>query len=143
MPKIPKIEWTESLATGALAIDSQHRAWIQRYNDFIAAINAHKGPDVTRNTLAFLIDYTRSHFALEEKAMAATDYPETGEHKAKHEDLLKTLANLESDLDEEGPTHALAEHIQKFLGNWLVNHIKAVDVRLGAHLKARNADIGE
>lgn len=143
MPKIPKIEWTESLATGAFAIDSQHRVWIQRYNDFIAAINAHKGPDVARNTLAFLIDYTRSHFALEEKAMAATAYPEAADHKAKHQELLLTVANLEDDLEEEGPTPALADHIQKFLGNWLVNHIKTVDVRLGAHLKAKGADIGD
>ncbi len=69
--------------------------------------------------------------------MIANDYPGLEDHKTKHQELKDTLADLEQDFGEEGATPALAEAINTFLGNWLVKHIKSVDVEFGAFLKEK------
>jgi len=132
---MPQINWTDSLAIGIPLIDDQHKTWITRLNAVAAAIASHQGPDQVALTLGFLIEYTQFHFATEEKHMTANAYPELEQHRARHDELRTTLDNLVQDFEEEGPTHSLADAVNTFLGNWLTNHIEAVDQRFGAFLK--------
>ena len=67
--------------------------------------------------------------------MAASGYPGRDDHITAHTELRSTLANLVEDFEEDGATHSLAEAIDTFLGNWLINHIRSVDTLLGAYMK--------
>ncbi len=115
-------------------IDEQHQTWISRYNSVLDAIEERHGAEIVSKILGFLVDYTETHFAAEEARMEETDYPDQAEHKAKHKELLETLDGLVQDFREDGPTEVLAEAVDTFLGNWLVKHIRDVDMKLGAFL---------
>jgi hemerythrin len=127
-----KIEWTNDLSIGIDLIDNQHQTWIEHYNRAVEAIEAqHEVAQISRS-LEFLSDYTETHFSTEEQAMAESAYPELEEHKAKHNALRKTLSAMMEEFIEDGATDILAESVETFLGNWLIKHIKEVDMRFAA-----------
>ena len=129
-----QIEWNESLAVGVDLIDEQHRTWIDRFNSVAQAIENRHGAEQVSKTLGFLVDYTETHFATEEGRMAETHYPDKAAHRAKHDELRKTLDGLVQDFREDGPTKELAIAVDTFLGNWLIKHIRDVDMQLGTFL---------
>jgi len=134
---MPEIQWNDDLSVGIELIDEQHRMLIERMNAVSAATEAHHGVEKIAKTLDFLVEYTEFHFSTEEKHMAAHGYPGLPEHHTKHEELKDILRDLEQDFKEEGATYTLADSINTLLGNWLVKHIKAVDVPFGAFLKEK------
>lgn len=139
-----KMEWNEDLSIGIDLIDQQHQTWIAHFNDVADALTTtQEGPKQIAKTLTFLIDYTDFHFATEEKHMARTGYPGLEEHRAKHEELRRTLKNLRSDFEDEGATNPLAQAVDTFLGNWLVDHIHDVDQAFGAYLKEKGLTLTE
>lgn len=132
-----KIQWDESLSIGVPPIDEQHKTWIKCLADVSAAVELVQGPQRIAEALGFLLDYTNTHFATEEKAMADHQYAGLADHRAKHEQLRKTLADLEEEYKEDGATHILAESIGKFMATWLVTHIKEVDLKFGSFLREK------
>ncbi|UCH38176.1 MAG: hemerythrin family protein, partial [Candidatus Bathyarchaeota archaeon] len=80
---------------------------------------------------------TNFHFSTEEKHMNETKYPGLKSHQTQHEEFKATLRNLTVDFEEDGATRALAESVNTFLMNWLVKHIKAVDVQFGTFLREK------
>jgi hemerythrin len=136
-----KMQWDDSLSVSVPAIDEQHKVWIQRFNDITEAIEAIRGPQRVAEALGFLSDYTRFHFTTEEGYMTEYAYPDLAAHQSKHEELRKTLAELEEEYKEEGATHILADTIDTFVGNWLLNHIREVDRKFGAFLKEKGITI--
>ena len=131
-----KLQWNETLSIGSELIDNQHKQWIEHYNQAAKAVATQQEILQISKTLGFLIDYTETHFATEEKHMAAHNYA-MDEHKAHHEELRRTLADLVRDFEEEGVTHPLADAIDTCLGNWLINHIQEVDMKFGAFIKEK------
>ncbi len=127
-----KIEWTDDLSVGIDLIDNQHQKWIEHYNNAVEAIDAKHEVAQISSSLGFLSDYTETHFSTEEQAMAESNYPELEEHKAKHDALRKTLADMSEEFIEDGATDILAESVETFLGNWLIKHIEEVDMRFAA-----------
>jgi hemerythrin len=84
-----------------------------------------------------MIDYTDFHFSAEEKVMADQGYPELEDQQQQHAEFKATLDNILLDLREDGPTDELAKSINVFLLNWLINHIKGSDQKLGAYLNEK------
>jgi hemerythrin len=138
-----KYQWDETLSVGIKLIDQQHKMLIQRLDDVDAAIERSKGEGVIVKTISFLMDYTNFHFSTEEKNMKASNYPGLEEHLKAHKELIRTLNDLEEDFREEGATHLLAAALNTFLNNWLITHIKNVDVRFGKFLKEEGIQIKE
>jgi len=130
-----KMQWQDSLSVGIEPIDNQHKQWIEYYNNTVEAVASQKSQAQIMKTLGFLMDYTETHFSTEEKYMAGSGYAGLQEHQAKHNELRATLAGLVKDFEEEGVTPKLAEAVNTFLGNWLLNHIREVDMKLGVHAK--------
>ena len=79
-------------------------------------------------------EYTDFHFTTEEKHMNETKYLGLEYHQTQHEEFKSTLQDLTIDVEEDGATRALAESVNTFLMNWLVTHIKTVDVQFGTFL---------
>lgn len=129
------IEWTEDLSVGIDLVDDQHKMLIQHLSDFSTAIESAKEAGEILKIMGFLLDYTDFHFSAEEKYMEELGYPGKEHHEKQHVEFKNTLNNLVEDFQEEGITKALADSIDTFLWNWLVNHIKTVDVEFGSFLK--------
>jgi hemerythrin len=138
-----ELAWTPDLAVGVDLIDEQHKALIEKMNELDRAVRHSRGVPKIIKTLDFLIEYTDFHFGTEEKNMAALDYPQYEYHKGQHAEFVTTLKNLEMDFEEEGATEALAESINTFMFNWLVNHIKTVDVAFGRFIEETGATMQE
>jgi hemerythrin-like metal-binding protein len=73
--------------------------------------------------------------------MVQTGYPELENHRAKHEELKKTLGNLIEDFREDGITEKISEAVGTFLGNWLKDHIRVVDQVFAAFLKEKKIQL--
>ena len=135
------IQWNESLSVGVGLIDEQHRTWIEHLHKVEAAIQARRGMQQVAGTLDFLVNYTQFHFSTEEKYMEQTGYPGLESHRAKHEELKQTLADLVRDFEEEGVYEKINEAVGTFLGNWLKDHIRVVDQVFAAFLKEKNIQL--
>jgi hemerythrin-like metal-binding protein len=133
-----KIQWQDSLSVGITPIDTQHKQWIEYFNNTSEAIASQKNRTQITGTLGFLVNYTETHFSTEEKFMASNNYPGFQAHKAIHDELRSTLASLVRDYEEEGITANLSKSIDTFLGNWLIQHIQEVDMQFGAFIKDKN-----
>lgn len=129
------VQWSNEISVGVELIDEQHKMWIQHLNNLAKSVESQQGPAKITETLSFLIEYTHFHFSTEEKHMVANNYEEFEQHKMKHDEFKTTLGNLEEDFIEEGSTPELADAINTLLGNWLIKHIREVDVEFGAFLR--------
>ena len=136
-----KIEWNDSLSIGIDLIDEQHKMLIQRLNDLSKAVEMKQGETEIMKTLEFMIDYTDFHFSSEEKHMTEQMYPGLDYQLKQHKEFKDTLAHIVEDFEEEGPTRALVTSINTFLVNWLINHIKDVDLKFGEFLKEKGISI--
>ncbi len=130
-----RMQWNESLAVGIEQIDNQHKIWMEHFNSAAEAIAAKQSPSQISKTLGFLMDYTEMHFSTEEKYMTELGYAGLQDHKSRHNELRTTLTNLVKDFEDEGVTSKLADAIDSFLGNWLVQHINEVDKKFAAFAK--------
>ena len=79
-------------------------------------------------TLDYLEDYTEFHFGEEEKLQESINYPAIAEHKKEHDKLRAVVKDLYNMLEEEeGPSEAFVEQVNKNVIEWLYRHIKGFD----------------
>jgi len=125
------IEWDEAkLGTGLPDIDAQHKEWLRRYNEFDNAVMNGQGLDVIFNTLAFMVQYTETHFSHEEARMAECGCQAQGENRAAHDQFRTRLDELLDWLEHAKPTTVEVVVLQQELEDWLVKHISTIDVQL-------------
>ena len=138
-----EIVWNESLSVGVDLINEQHKMLIERINNLSNAVVKYLGHTKIIETLLFMTEYTDFHFSTEEKYMRELDYPAMVNHLNQHEEFKAMLRTLEEDFKEDGATKVVSKSINTFLGNWLLNHIKVVDVNFGKFLKERGVEMFE
>ena len=118
----------DSLITGNDMIDSQHKELIERINNLL--VKAENKPDKVDSIkmLDHLAEYTEFHFGEEEKLQKEIGYPGMAEHLKKHEELRESVQGLYDMLEEqEGPTDAFVEQVNKKVLEWLFSHIQGFD----------------
>ena len=122
------IRWPSGVSTGIEAIDSHYPAMIDLLNQIIAA---RKSSD--RDNLAILIERfgnaTEAHFREEEAMMSAIDFEHNTTHREEHRRLLEEFSDL---VDDWRSDRISAELLCRFIYRWMLNHIAASDVPLGA-----------
>lgn len=121
-------EFTDELVTGNKTIDSQHRELIGKINDLQRSCETGKEKTTAIRTLDYLSDYTNFHFRAEEKLQEEKGYPGIEAHKAQHRDFENAIQDLYDMLqEEEGPTQAFVDAVDKNVVNWLYKHIQGFD----------------
>ena len=132
-------EFDENLVTGDELIDSQHKELIERINGLLEVCEKRDGKMAALKTLNYLADYTDFHFSAEEKLQEEISYPGIKEHKEKHEELRQVVKDLFEMLeDQEGPTDAFVEQVNKNVTQWLYYHIKGFDRSVAEYKNMRN-----
>ena len=123
-----RAEFDDSLVTGNEMIDSQHKELIGKINGLLGSCELGKDKIAAVKTLEYLADYTEFHFGEEEKLQEEIEYPGIKEHKAEHKKLIQVAEELHEMLEEEeGPTAAFVEQVNKNVIEWLYKHIKGFD----------------
>jgi hemerythrin-like metal-binding protein len=123
------LQWTPEYTVHVAEIDSEHQILFGLINRLHEAMLAGRGTESLGALLADLTNYTISHFANEEKLMADVHYPEMLPHIQLHEGLRRRVREVGARFDR-GET-AITIELMLFLSNWLGNHVKVADSRLG------------
>jgi len=131
------IRWTPDLAVGIDEIDRQHQQLFQTCDDLLEAMRQGKGRSEVGAVLGFLERYVIEHFATEERAMLAADYPRFRDHKAEHEAFAEQFAALVQRHSTEGATAATVIQVNNHICDWLRSHIARTDRLLAGFLTAR------
>ena len=118
----------DNLITGNEMIDGQHRELIEKINKLLDSCENGSGKRSAITTLDYLADYTEFHFSEEEKLQESINYPGLAEHKKEHEKLCQVVKELYEMLEEEeGPSAAFVEQVNRNVIEWLYRHIKGFD----------------
>ena len=122
-----RAEFDDSLVTGNEMIDTQHRELIDKINKLLDSCETSKDKVVAVKTLDYLADYTEFHFGEEEKLQESIGYPGIAEHKKEHDKLRQVVKDLYNMLEEEeGPSDAFVEQVNKNVIEWLYRHIQSI-----------------
>jgi hemerythrin len=129
------LEWNDSLSVGVKSIDDQHKQLVALVNTLHNAIANGEGGDALGKILVGLIDYTKTHFAYEEKLFSQTAYTESAAHKQEHDKFCETVLDVQAKFNG-GAGEALHGQVMDFLKDWLITHIQGSDRKYGPHLTA-------
>lgn len=130
-------EWSDEYNVGVSDIDEQHIELVALINQLHRAIRERKASRQVRRTLDELVEYTRTHFAIEERLMRESDYPEYEDHRSYHEALIDQIRALQEKLDSGKAS--ITFELLHFLRIWLVRHICEVDKHFGAYFAAHGS----
>jgi hemerythrin len=126
------IKWNEYYSVNVDEIDDQHKKLIDLINQMFDAMKAGKGKEIMGSVLSELVEYTKYHFATEERLLHQAGYPEYEEHKTIHEELTRRTIDLKSEFDRGNDPVTM--DVMLFLSNWLNVHILEVDKKYVAYL---------
>jgi hemerythrin len=133
---MPLLAWTDKLSVGVNVLDEDHKRLVAMVNQLYDAMQAGHGKDSLSPILDGLIQYTKMHFAREEKFFAQTSYPAAVAHKQEHDKLTHQVQDIQGKY-ASGATTALSLEVMQFLKNWLVQHIQGSDQKYRPHLNAK------
>lgn len=126
--------WTKKLAVGLPLIDQQHQELFCRFGAFFAACQVAQGKEQVDAMLRFLGSYVNFHFQEEEQLMARHAYPEAQAHRDEHRAFVAQLGTLKEELRQNGPSSPIVIQLNQTLLDWLLRHIKQIDLPLGQYL---------
>lgn len=126
------MEWNDSLKVGHSMIDRDHQRLVGLINKLGDAMSSGQGKEVCGAVLDELIDYTRTHFANEERLMAAHGYGNSAAHRAEHAKLIDDVQAFR--IKYASGTATLSVFLLRFLMEWLTHHILQSDKKLAAEL---------
>lgn len=115
------------VSIGVPAIDTQHDEIFRRADRLVMAMRERRTDGEIGEMIAFLDQYTRSHFRSEETFMALKGYPGLAEQRQEHAAFLEALRAFRREFDASGITPLLAIRLNQLVGEWLVKHIGACD----------------
>lgn len=124
------MKWSEAFATGVERIDEQHRMLFSIVGDYRLALDEGRGAQSYPLLLDVLADYSRAHFAFEEKCMVEYQCPAAEQNSRAHAGYLRLLAEYQARYAESGFRPEDARALVDVLGEWLTSHIGRIDVRL-------------
>ncbi len=119
------VSWNEKMTVSVKEIDDQHKELIRLINELHTAMKERRVKTVLSSILDGLVDYTRKHFALEERYFSMFNYPQTATHCKEHRAFVEKVAEFQQDFADERVLISI--DIMNFLRQWLVGHIMKDD----------------
>lgn len=118
--------WTaEQYGTNVGFADDEHQQIFAKLNKLYDLATGGADRSAIGNQLDDLIAYVVDHFAHEEREMSAKGFPGLAGHKAEHDALVSTCADLQTKF------HAgeadVTDEVGQMVKGWLDNHIPTFD----------------
>jgi len=127
--------WNDKLSVGVEELDEDHKKLVDMINELYDAIMAGHGKEPLAHIIDQLVDYTRFHFAHEEKLFAMTSYQDAEAHMREHRAMeawaLKTRAEF-----TEGSLAAPSLAVVNQLKDWVFEHILGTDKKYSSYFNA-------
>ena len=122
------VVWKEEMSVGVAQLDDDHKGLISILNRLGEALHD-EAETRAALTLGFraLSQFMRVHFAREEHAMRAADYPGLDAHHPQHVDFIEEMTDMAARF-EAGGDEDILEDLVLYLRDWLINHIMVEDM---------------
>jgi hemerythrin-like metal-binding protein len=135
------VDWSAAYTVNHAGLDEQHQKLFNIINSLHEAMFAKKGREAVATAIHELVDYTKTHFAEEERQMQAAGYPGLAEHKAVHTGLIRKVSEIEKKFNQS--KDAMGGEVIGFLvSDWLIKHILSMDKQYAPYLKNIAATAG-
>jgi hemerythrin len=128
-------EWKPTFSVQIREIDVEHQNLFRVAEELHSAMASGKGKVVLARILDRLLQYTRVHFAHEERLMAVSGYPEFASHKAEHEALTRKVEEFQSTF--RAGQAAITVQLLLFLKTWLERHIASSDQKYSPYVRGK------
>jgi hemerythrin len=129
------------LRIGIEAMDAQHARWIQLIEKFRAAgadqLREAVGYAAAKEALEHLLEYTRLHFASEERLLAEHRYPGLDAHREQHRKLEAAVAALLAEVRAH-KTCTTPLKLNLLATIWLMEHITRDDREYARFIQAKS-----
>lgn len=132
------ITWDPSYETGNIAIDLQHRQLLAIVDELESAeVHARGSRETLLKVLDHVMEFTVSHFFMEEDLMAAVDYPSPAcdEMILQHREFTSYARLRVVEFRQDALTSVLP--LQAFLSGWLTIHEFGLDKLLADYIRER------
>jgi len=129
---VKDIVWDHVLSVGVDEIDEDHHKLVDTFNILNHSVAEGESSDYLAAVLKELINCTVWHFSHEERLMLKYGYDGIEEHKAEHQELIKSAKELQQEILQADKL--VADEHAEFLQRWLTEHIFTADMRLGSYL---------
>ena len=126
------IQWKNEFSVGNASVDHEHRELIALINELHASVSRGSEQALVVETLGEIYAQVAAHFALEEKIMRDANYDHFASHKADHEALLDTLADVMDAIENEGRYDERS--LSAKMEHWFSEHFRTHDARLHRRL---------
>ena len=127
--------WSPDLKTGNAVVDNQHKQLIATVNELYDTQKHDKGNQAVLKVMRFLMEYTVRHFADEEALQQKHNYPDYAAHKRHHDEFRRTAQEMAKRMSQEGPSSEFVSHVCVTVGRWVINHIKADDLKMSEYIR--------
>ena len=128
-------EWKPQYSVNIPSIDGQHQNLFRIAQELHSAMAAGQGKAALSRILDRLVQYTKVHFAHEERLMSLHHYPEAAQHAAQHHALTEQVLAFQADFDSGKALMTI--QVLDFLKEWLKHHIAESDQKYAPFLKER------
>jgi hemerythrin len=123
------------MEVGVQKIDAQHKELVDRLNAVTAMGTKSVSKEETQKTLDLLGEYIVKHFGDEEALQKQSGYPKYEWHKGQHQIYIGEFAKLKKEFMANGVSARFTLDLNNSIINWIVRHIKTVDVEFGKHYR--------
>jgi hemerythrin len=131
------ITLTKDMETGVAKIDAQHRELIDRLNAVTSMGIKSVSKEETQKTLNLLGDYIVKHFGDEEELQKKSNYPKYEWHKEQHRLYIAEFQKLKKEFETNGCSPKFTLDLSNSIIQWIVRHIKSVDIEFGKYLNGQ------
>jgi len=128
-------QWEDKYSVNEPHIDEQHKKLLDEINILLESIMNGSSSEKIDEVVNFLEQYVNEHFAYEEQYMLEHNYPELEEHKKGHHDFSVQYNIFKDDLKKHDSVEKLAMEVEKYMGEWWVNHICDEDHKYARYIK--------
>ncbi|HHD63173.1 MAG TPA: bacteriohemerythrin [Desulfobulbaceae bacterium] len=127
------MKWNKKYALGIAVIDAQHKQLFHINDELEAGLQTGIRPEELDAMLTRLGKYAVRHFTLEEKHMAATEYPGLVEQQEAHRSFTARFAEIRDDFTKNGMTGTIINTLQGELTDWIREHVTIMDQQFGKY----------
>jgi hemerythrin len=113
-------------------MDDQHGILMDAMNELRLAVAHGSGRELLSESLDRLIEFTRMHFASEERLMEQSGFPGTAEHRTEHQSLLAQMLHSAHRI-QYGESVEINSFLC-FLRDSFADHVEGLDQQYGPWL---------
>lgn len=131
------LPWRTEYEVGIEVLDTEHKRLVTIVNTLYHNMIPGMSDSCFTGMIQSLIDIAGLHFRHEEELWTDTGYPEADAHHRHHVELLRMIESYRDVIaDRKDPEQSLEN--MRFLRAWVMDHIKADDMRLAQYLNERH-----